>query len=79
MYGKPNPKEEDNPTEGRSASIEFAKKAILYFMPNRLAHWDVRTGSGNPKKSVKVNDLIKLVKKKEVIKQHPPKLLDRIL
>ena len=69
VYGKPNPTEEDNPTKGRSASIEFTKKAISFFMPNRLAHWDVRTGSGNPTKSVKVNDLIKLVKKKEVRRQ----------
>ena len=69
VYGTPNPTESDNPTKGRSNSIEFAKKAISYFMPNRLAHWDVRTSSGNPTKSVKVNDLIKLVKKKEVRKQ----------
>jgi hypothetical protein len=69
VYGIPNPSESDNPTKGRSSSIEFSKKAISFFMPNRLAHWDVRTSSGNPTKSVKVKDLIKLVKKKEVRKQ----------
>ena len=69
MYGSPNPTDEDNPTKGRSSSIEFGKKAISYFMPNRLAHWDVQTNRGNPTKSVLVNELIKKVKKKEVRKQ----------
>ena len=63
VYGIPDPDESDNPTFGRSSSIEYHKKAISYFMPNRLPHWDVRTMSGNPTKSVKVNDLIKRVKK----------------
>ena len=69
VYGIPNPTDGDNPTKGRSSSIEFAKKAISYFMPNRLAHWDVQTNRGNPTKSVLVNELIKRVKKKEVRKQ----------
>ena len=68
-YGIPNPGVDDFPTEGRSSSIEFSKKAISFFMPNQLAHWDVRTKSGNPTKSVQVNDLIKAVKKAEVRKQ----------
>ena len=38
-------------------------------MPNRLAHWDVRTRTGNPTKSAELNDLIKMIKKKEVRKQ----------
>ena len=59
VYGSPNPTDEDNPTKGRSSSIEFGKKAILYYMPNRLAHWDVQTNRGNPTKSVLVNELIK--------------------
>ena len=69
VYGSPNPTDEDNPTKGRSSSIEFGKKAISYFMPNRLAHWDVQTNRGNPTKSVLVNKLIKQIKKKEVRKQ----------
>ena len=71
-YGIPNPNEHDNPTFGRSSSIEFHKKAISFFMPNRLAHWDARTSTGNPTKSVEVNNLIKAVKKKEVRKQGIP-------
>ena len=38
-------------------------------MPNRLAHWDVQTGSVNLTKSVKLKDLINLVNKKKVRKK----------
>ena len=72
VYGKPDPDESDRPTEGRSASIEFAKKAISYFMPNKLMKWDMATNTGNPTKSVVVNELIKRVKKQEVRKQGKP-------
>ena len=34
-YGIPDPGPNDNPTEGRSSALAFAKKAISYFMPNR--------------------------------------------
>ena len=37
-------------------------------MPNRLVAWNEETKSGNPTRSVRLNDLIKLVKKKEVRK-----------
>ena len=69
VYGKPDPTDDDNPTSGRSSSIEYHKKAIYYFMPNRLVSWNVESLSGNPTKSVLVNDLIKVVKKKEVRKE----------
>ena len=64
VYGKPDPDESDRPTEGRSASIEFSKKNISYFMPNKLMKWDMATNTGNPTKSVVVNQLIKQVKNK---------------
>ena len=35
-------------------------------MSDRLETWSVRREEGNPTKSIPVNDLIKLVKKKEV-------------
>ena len=69
VYGKPDPDTEvDKPTHGRSTSIEFLKKAISFYMPNRLVAWNAETKSGNPTRSVPLNDLIKAVKKKEVRK-----------
>ena len=59
VFGKPAPDEFDRPTKGRSALLEFAKKAILYFMPNKLMKWDVSMHKGNPTKSVIVNNLLK--------------------
>jgi hypothetical protein len=49
--------------------LEFAKKAISYFMPNRLMVWNQRTREGNPTRSNVVNELIKRVKKQEVMRQ----------
>ena len=69
-YNKEEPNfEVDKPTHGRSSSLEFAKKAISFFMPNRLLHWNEQTRQGNPTKSSMVNNLIKRVKKDEVRKQ----------
>ena len=74
VYGTADPLPTDNPTEGRSSSLEYAKKAISFYMPNRLMQWNVMAipPTGNPTKSILVNDLIKLVKKKEVRKQGKP-------
>ena len=68
VYGTPDPTHDANPTLGRSTSIAYAKKAISYFMPNKLMQWNEMTDPpvGNPTKSAAVNDLIKLVKMKEV-------------
>ena len=69
-YGTETPNlSTDLPTVGRSSSLEFAKKAISFFMPSRLLPWNEQSRSGNPTKSVQVNDLIKAIKKKEVRKQ----------
>ena len=64
VYGKTDPSADDNPTLGRSSNIAYIKKAVSYFMPNRLATWDVGTQRGNPTKSLLLNDLVKAVKKK---------------
>ena len=74
VYGMPDPSPNDRPTEGRSNSLEFAKKANSFFMPNRLMHWNqlATPPVGNPTKSAAVNDLIKRVKKDEVRKQGKP-------
>jgi hypothetical protein len=68
-YGMPEPGPNNHPTECRSTSIEFWKKAISSFMPNRLMSWNVLNNVGNPTKSIVVNDLIKAIKKREVRKQ----------
>jgi flagellar biosynthesis GTPase FlhF len=64
-YGKQNPGPEDHPTVGRASSLEYYKKALSYFMPNRLMGWNYQVGWGNPTRSSDVNQLINAVKKKE--------------
>ena len=68
-YGTSTPTDADVPTNGRSNTIAFAKKAISFFMPNRLMVWNADTEQGNPTRSSLVNNLIKRVKKQEVWKQ----------
>ena len=65
-YGTPAPTLNDTPKIIRSATLEFAKKAISSFQPNQLLPWNEQSGSGNPTCSALVNDLIKLIKKEEV-------------
>jgi len=79
VFGDPDPGAGDRPTEGRSSSLEYYKKAISYFMPNKLTPWNVFTNSGNPTRSVEVNELIKVVKKYEVRKQGKPSSARRAL
>ena len=69
VFGTASPGPDDKPVYGRSSSLEFAKKAISYFMPNRLLGWNVTTNNGNPTKLIVINDLIKRVKKMEVRQQ----------
>ena len=68
-YGTEQPGDGDHPTIRRSSGMEFVKKAISFFMPNRNVPWNVESQSGNPTMSVAVNDLIKRIKKAEVRKQ----------
>ena len=68
-FGEENPPDSANPLYARSSSLEFWKKALSFYMPNRLIPWNTISNSGNPTKSTNVNDLIKRVKKKEVRKQ----------
>ena len=65
-YGLEVPDENDRPTYCRANSLEVYKKAISWYMPNRIAAWDSLSGVGNPTKSREVNDLIKFVKRAEV-------------
>ena len=64
VYGKADPDVNDMPAEGRLSSLEFVKKALFHFMPDKLQSWNIRREEGNPTRLVAVNDLIKLVKKK---------------
>ena len=65
-FGTATPGPDDRPNLCRSSTIAFSKKAISYFMPNRLPTWNVDTQAGNPTKSVSVNNLIKRIKRHEV-------------
>ena len=56
----------ERPTLCRSNTLEVYKKAISYFIPNRIPHWDPISKIGNPTKSVDVNQVIKDVRKHEV-------------
>ena len=63
MYGEDDSEVDGNPTEGRASSLVYIKKALSYFMPNKLLKWFVIAGiaRGNPTKSPEVNDLIAAV------------------
>ena len=65
LYGIEDPNTEiDLPVHGRSSSLEFAKKAISFFMPNKNMMWNNQTEQGNPTWSSVLNDFIKEVKKR---------------
>ena len=68
-FGIEDPPVDANPVHARSSSLEFWKKAISFFMPNRLIPWNSTSREGNPTKSIEVSDLIKRVKEEEVRKQ----------
>jgi hypothetical protein len=68
-FGIPNPPVDANPISARSSSLQYWKKAISFFHPNRLMEWSAGRNEGNPTRSIEINNLIKQVKKKEVRKQ----------
>lgn len=78
-YGMEQPSATDLPVVGRASSLEYAKKAISYYMPNRNMVWNMQTNQGNPTRSADLNDFIKDVKKKEVRKQGKPSQARRAL
>ena len=47
----------------RSISLYYWKKAISFYMPNRLMSWNVIRGKGNPTQPIDVNDIIAKVNK----------------
>ena len=68
-YGIADPPIDLNPKFVRSSTLAFWKKAISYFMPDRLVSWVSGRNEGIPTRSTDVNNLIRRVKKKEVRKQ----------
>ena len=56
----------------RKHSLEYFKKAISNYMPNRLFAWNAIINAGNPTRSKEVNDLIKYVAKKEARREGAP-------
>ena len=77
----PDPGANDIPTEDRSSALAFAKKAISYFVPNKLVSWNALANSsvGNPTKSIAANSLMKIVKKKVVRRQGKPYKRERYM
>ena len=39
---------DDNPTMGRASALENYKKALSYYMPNKLFGWNAISKTGNP-------------------------------
>ena len=68
-FGIPNPAPDANPTLAQSNTLKYWKKALSFFMPNKLMLWNRISNQGNPTRSTEIDDLIKRVKKKEVRKQ----------
>ena len=69
IFGVKEPGPAARPTLGRSASVEYWKKAISYFMPMRLDLWNKQAKEGNLTGSVEVNLLSKKINKFEAWKQ----------
>jgi hypothetical protein len=76
-YGTARPIPTELPTFCRSSNLEQAKKSISFFMPNTHILWDVRSSSGNPSKSMPVNDTVATVQKLECRKQGRPSCAKR--
>ena len=68
-YGTPDPANDANPTMARLNLLKYWKKAISFFMPNRLMVWNEARLEGNPTRCMMVNELFKTVKRKEAQKQ----------
>ena len=59
-FGNPYPDEKDMPIYGRAGSIDKAKQAVSYFMPNTGVAWMEGIG-GNPTRHSSVSNVIKRI------------------
>ena len=62
MFRKSNPGANEKPLFGSHHTLDYYKKSLSSFMPNKDESWDPLTKRGNPTKSTEVNALIKRVK-----------------
>jgi hypothetical protein len=56
----------------QATNLDQYKKAISFHIPNKISAWYVWSASGNPTKSVPVNDVVNTVRKMECRKQGRP-------
>ena len=62
-FGKINYGDNDRSTGARYSNLEYIKKSLSFYMPNKGPQWC--NGQGNPTKSGLVNGLLRLVQKLE--------------
>ena len=74
-YGKEDPSQNDIPLQ-RSDTVKYYKKALSYWM-NSMGPWDPNQETGNPTRSKKVNDLLKVLKRLETRGVGAPAQADR--
>jgi hypothetical protein len=67
-YGTSIPGPTNLPTFCPRSTLEHAKKASSFYMPNKHMSWDARSKAGNPSKSIVVNDIVHSVDNAEVPK-----------
>ena len=65
IFGIETPSPEDNPKYWRGSTLDYHKKAISYFMINKMHVWNEENVSGNPTRSSMVNGLVEFVAKKQ--------------
>ena len=63
-YGTPTP-DTYSRLSGKASSLDFYKKAISYYMPQKNEVWDPVEGKGNPTKSQEVRELMQKVREAE--------------
>lgn len=68
VYENEDPPEDASPGI-QSSTVAFWKKALSFFMVNRLMVWNEVNNVGNPTSCTQLNELIKHTKKMEVIKK----------
>jgi hypothetical protein len=78
-YGDPEPGPDARPTHLRGGSLVVAKKAISFFIPNRLPPWDPGRFSGNPMKSIEINNMLNEVAKHECRAEGAKSMVKRAL
>jgi len=58
LYNTEEPGDDDRPLNGSHHTLDYYKKSISYFMPQKETSWDHATKAGNPTRSAPVNNLI---------------------